>query len=617
MLTFHSRVKQAETFSKNVPVVTEWLRRNRRLHAPKVWSHAVSGVMPVSRREKILEQLDQLEGASHGIVANARCLGEGVDVPSIDGIAFVQPKHSAIDIVQAVGRAIRKSKKKDGISTIILPVPVLDLKNADLTVESSAFKTVWRVLEALRAHDDVLAESLDKLRTKLGERKNGKIRLPKLTLDLPRSVTAAFSDSIRLQIVRSSTEYFWEGLGRLEFYKAEHDHCRVPSGFKAKDGFYLGNWVRVRRSDYKNGNLSQGQKDALVAIGFVVDPFEEDFQEGLGYLKAYKAEHGHLWITQKYVTEDGYRLSEFQFRQRSSWREGKLSQDRIDALNALGFIWDPHEERFQVGLGYLKGYKSEHNNCKVLASHRAKDGYKLGNWVFNRRTEYREGKLSQDRIDALNALGFIWELGSPFSQKLLELKAYKAEHGHCRVPAGFKTEDGFRLGKWVTGNRTEYREGKLSQDRIDALNALGFIWDLREEDFQEGLGYLKAYRAEHGHTSFNEGYVAEDGYELGGWLRRQRKYYKARRFSQDRIDALNALGFIGDPHEERFRKGLGHLKTYKSEHGDFRVPGDYVAEDGYKLGSWLYYRRREYREGKLSQDRIDALNALGFIWNPR
>jgi predicted helicase len=271
MITFHSRVKQAKDFSKNVPIVREWLRKNRKRPAT-VWGDAVSGEMPVVQREQVLARFDGLEDGECGIVSNARCLGEGVDVPTIDGISFVQPKRSAIDIVQAVGRAIRKSKKKEGKSTIILPVPILHKRNTKATIESSAFETVWRVLEALRAHDDVLAESLDTLRTKLGQRRGGRIRLPKLILDLPRSVDASFSDAIRLHALEHATESFWEGLGYLKAYKKEHADCRVPDKFKTKDGHALGTWVGSRRGDYKRGKLSQDRIDQLDALGFIWDP---------------------------------------------------------------------------------------------------------------------------------------------------------------------------------------------------------------------------------------------------------------------------------------------------------------------------------------------------------
>ena len=271
MLTFHSRVNQAENFSKNIPIVKDWLKKNRRLHAPKIWGDWVSGEMSVSKREKVLQKLDSLEDGGCGIVSNARCLGEGVDVPSIDGISFVQPKRSAIDIVQAVGRAIRKSAKKDGVSTIILPVPILDSEDATSTVESSSFETVWRVLEALRSHDDELSESLDGLRTQLGERLRARISVPKITWDMPRSVDVAFNDSLRLEVLEHTTDDFWVGLGRLKAYKAEHGHVRVHNYFKTEDGFGLGGWVGNRRRGYKKGQLSEEKIQELENLGFVWD----------------------------------------------------------------------------------------------------------------------------------------------------------------------------------------------------------------------------------------------------------------------------------------------------------------------------------------------------------
>ena len=340
MITFHSRIKQAKTFSKNVPLVKEWLRKNRRLHASKVWGDTVSGEMPVVQRERVLARFDALDDGECGIVSNARCLGEGVDVPTIDGISFVQPKRSPIDIVQAVGRAIRKSKKKEGTSTIILPVPILGTADPTDTIKSSAFETVWRVLEALRAHDDVLAESLDELRTKLGARRGGRIRLPKLTLDLPRSVNAAFSDAIRLQVLRHSTETFWEGLGYLKAYKTEHGDCRVPAIFRTEDGFTLGTWVVQRRGEYKNERLIPNRIDVLNKLGFIWDPIEEVFQEGLRHLKAYKGEHGDCRVPYGFTTEDGFRLGRWVSHKRTDYKVGRVTQDRIDALNAVGFIWD-------------------------------------------------------------------------------------------------------------------------------------------------------------------------------------------------------------------------------------------------------------------------------------
>ena len=64
--------------------------------------------MNAGDRKDIIDKLKVLKNHDRGILTNARCLSEGVDVPSLDGVAFIDPKKSQVDIIQAVGRAIRK-----------------------------------------------------------------------------------------------------------------------------------------------------------------------------------------------------------------------------------------------------------------------------------------------------------------------------------------------------------------------------------------------------------------------------------------------------------------------------------------------------------------------------
>jgi predicted helicase len=119
VITFHSRVKRAQEFANSMPDVFAWMPARQR---PKgnLWSRYASGAMPAGDRYVLLQHLGHLDG-ERGLLANARCLAEGVDVPTLDGVAFVDPRRSEVDIVQAVGRAIRKSEDKT-VGTIVVPV---------------------------------------------------------------------------------------------------------------------------------------------------------------------------------------------------------------------------------------------------------------------------------------------------------------------------------------------------------------------------------------------------------------------------------------------------------------------------------------------------------------
>jgi hypothetical protein len=220
--------------------------------------------------------------------------------------------------------------------------------------------------------------------------------------------------------------------------------------------------------------------------------FDFDIEEAVwSQLEAVQDVYPDCVVPDKFKTEDGFALGNWCSNRRKDYKKSRLSQERIDALEALGFVWDQLEEDFQEALGYLKTYKAEHGDCRVPHSFKTEDRFTLGSWCHSRRTEYEKGQLSQEHIDALEALGFLWDpLEEDFQEALGYLKGYKAEHGDCRVPHSFKTDDGFRLGSWCRSRRAQYPKGRLSQERIDALEALGFIWDLREEDYQRGLGYL-------------------------------------------------------------------------------------------------------------------------------
>ena len=87
-------------------------------------------------------------------------------------------------------------------------------------------------------------------------------------------------------------------------------------------------------------------------------------------------------------------------------QRGQRPQEHIDELEALGFVRDVYEEDYQIALGYLKAYKAEHGDCRVPAIFKAEDGFTLGSWCASRRADYNKSRLSEERIDALEALGF-------------------------------------------------------------------------------------------------------------------------------------------------------------------------------------------------------------------
>ena len=134
----------------------------------------VDGTFNVLERNNRLDWLKQpTPDNTCRILTNARCLSEGVDVPSLDAVMFLQPRDSEIDIVQAVGRVMRKAPgKKYGY--VILPIGIpAGMSPSEALADNQKYKVVWQVLQALRAHDERFDSTVNKL--ELNKRKPGQI----------------------------------------------------------------------------------------------------------------------------------------------------------------------------------------------------------------------------------------------------------------------------------------------------------------------------------------------------------------------------------------------------------------------------------------------------------
>lgn len=144
-VNFTGTIKQSERFKAEFPR-TEDLTFSA--------SH-VDGTQPSTKRNKAISWLKQESSpAECRILSNARCLSEGVDVPALDAVIFFSPKRSEIDIVQSVGRVMRNAPGKT-FGYVILPVVIQSDEIPETALDKNeSYRSVWKVLQALRAHDD-------------------------------------------------------------------------------------------------------------------------------------------------------------------------------------------------------------------------------------------------------------------------------------------------------------------------------------------------------------------------------------------------------------------------------------------------------------------------------
>ena len=157
-IAFNGRIKDSQKLERHWgPIVTqavELLPEEERPADFRCETRHVDGQHNALDRKRRIEWLKEGGADACRILTNARCLSEGIDVPALDAVLFMSPRNSQVDIVQAVGRAMRKAEGKE-YGYIVLPVAMPPDVDPDRALDDNKrFAAVWGVLRALRSHDD-------------------------------------------------------------------------------------------------------------------------------------------------------------------------------------------------------------------------------------------------------------------------------------------------------------------------------------------------------------------------------------------------------------------------------------------------------------------------------
>jgi predicted helicase len=150
----------------------------------------VDGTFNAKTRGELLHWLsDDVQHNSCKILSNARCLSEGVDVASLDAVLFLHPRKSQIDVVQSVGRVMRRAEGKK-LGYVILPVVIpAGVAPEDALNDNERYRVVWQILNALRAHDDRFDATINKL--ELNNDTGGQIEVIAVADQLPQKQTGS------------------------------------------------------------------------------------------------------------------------------------------------------------------------------------------------------------------------------------------------------------------------------------------------------------------------------------------------------------------------------------------------------------------------------------------
>lgn len=614
MITFHSRVSGAAKFSADIQLVQKWMP-DREKFTNTLSSDYVSGEMTTLTRRQKINKLRDTENGSVELLSNAKCLAEGVDIPALDGVAFIDPRSSQVDIIQAVGRAIRLSHKKK-FGTIVLPIFLEKGSSPEDVITQSDFKQIWNVLAALKAHDETFASELSEIRTALGRTGNvlGNEALGKIVIDVPRTVDHSFVYALRTELVVALTPSWDEWFGRLQRYIETNHHSLVPAKYLTDDQMNLGGWVSRLRNVRDRKDLSPERVARLNSLeGWIWDPLEIQWEKNFSELQTYVSETGNALVPASFITVSGVKLGTWVTNQRAAKTEiSELRRQRLESLN--GWSWNPIEDLWERNFTELEIFVLNHQHALVPTKFKTESGLNLGLWVSNQRAG--KESLSTERINRLESLkGWLWNpLEQMWENSFLSLKEFSESNNSCEVSEEYITNDCVKLRSWIRNQRSV--KNKLSPQKKSKLESLtGWQWDPFESKWEANFFELEKFSNESGNCKLPKEYVTKNGVNLRTWINNQRSNKAS--LSTEKIQRLESLiGWEWDPLAALWELNFLALKEYVSEYGDAKVPNLYVAKDGIKLGSWVStLRKRRDKLSDVQRSQLDELN--GWAWKVR
>ena len=572
IITFHSRVARAERFAKYFSRTAQWaFPHSEALRG--IQHYAVSAKIMGGERRRRISILANSQSKSAALISNARVLTEGVDIPSVDAVAFVDPKNSVVDIVQAIGRVLRKSPGKK-FGEVIVVGALSETEPIDEQLDNDArLKPIWNVIKALRAHDERLGDWLDSARTQIGRRRIARPGGVAIKIDIPWKISNEVSEKIQLHAIEQTTESWHYMFGLLGAYVEQHGTSLVPQKTKVESGEHLGGWVAKQRGRYREGSLLADRVTLLESFAdWNWDPLFAEFSRKVGIVARYYQERRTTQISSSDRFFEEIDVQAFVTHLRRQWRKGRLTQAQIDLLERTpGWVWEPKHEVDQ-GFARPAFIKAVEAYRVFLAENPGQEppwGLRIGESPLLRdfagrvRREYQDGSLTEAEIRLMESLpGWSWD------------------------PSALRESE----------VRTGFEDSALRESQV-------------RTGFEDKASLIAKYFEFEGTASLpNEKFEGQDLRKIGGNIR---KWYKQGTLNEAEIERMEAIpGWTWfpkkGPKEESLRSFIEKADLVDQHIAAYGKPPSKRGADR-ALGEWLVTSRAKYRKGLLSAEKVAVI----------
>ncbi|MDR0697421.1 MAG: DEAD/DEAH box helicase family protein [Christensenellaceae bacterium] len=294
VLAYCQNIKLSKAVSATFNMLSEQYIRDRdSTEIDMVESRHIDGTMSSSKRDSLLSWIKRTNDCKGKILTNVKCLTEGIDVPDLDGIIFLSKKNSVIDIIQSVGRVMRRSiDKKFGY--LIIPVIIPSDGDASTVLSySDTHRLIWNVINALRAHDPDIDEMIHQIvyniekppkfeivntdERLINANKNKKAEFDQMQINLFKQLMHRHNEIVDLiygkLIENSSITFLWYNWAKnIQEIADRHIDKLTKLSNSDKYNRMFDDFVKKLSNDISNGSLSRQSVIEMLAQHKITEP---------------------------------------------------------------------------------------------------------------------------------------------------------------------------------------------------------------------------------------------------------------------------------------------------------------------------------------------------------
>lgn len=353
-------------------------------------------------------------------------------------------------------------------------------------------------------------------------------------------------DGVIMLRATKSANVFYQQLGRALSCSSGKSPVIFDVVNNFETGDTAGQYTEIMSVGRENGygdelSMSFEIYDYVRDIRSILDELNRSFAESWSMVYEVLGEYIGLYgISPAYNEEyNGYRLGMWCSNQRILRKKGMLSEEQIEKLDKLGFIWNAKNERWEKSYAEAVRYKKEHGShpSRTASDESTKMIYQ---WISNQKQAYKKGTLSEQRVQKMLKLGIVLEVQS--DDELWEMKysmLKKFYEKEKRLPVLSDTVDNnevYTVYRWMTKQKDGYKKHTLSKERIEKLSELNFVWDRADDLWERRFSVLTCFVKENGRPpKAQEKY---DGDTIGQWYNKQLKYISTGKLDMARAERL-------------------------------------------------------------------------------